>query len=555
MAAGAVLLAVFVFGGNACRSYHRRPADLPLPYRQAEDAFRLGDNERAARGYRVFLQENPRTELVPRAYYKLALAEFRRGRYTECLAVLDEMERKFPERAWPRVDELRGDVQYRRGYTISALRWWESAWSRAEGELRRKLRARLVDIAGAMPAGELRRALDVLGTDEIRGLVRSRLAAESRRHAKATTPAPVPVQPFPSAPVPTGAPSKIGCLLPLSGPYALYADRLLDGARLAMDGDEDRLLVRDTAGEGATARARLDELIRDPSVIAVVGPLRSRVADAVIPRAERAKLPLLLLSQRAVPPADYVVQPTTTEADQVRELVDYATGILGVRHFGILYPNTAYGRLLARSFQDALAEAGGVVAGMMSYEPDSASFRPQERAVDRWIRSEDARAVFIPDNADRAVPLGRRLRRRHPELVLLGSDGWHGPGLAQAPAALDGAVFVDGFFGQSRRPATQAFVAAYRAAYRKSPDILGAQAYDAVKLVRAALAAGARSRNELLPRLRALRAIDGAAGRIVTEMPGFSRHAFLLELAGGKIREIEDTAPSPAATPSSVPPR
>ena len=76
--------------------------DAPLPFRQAEDNFRLGNYEKAVRGYQVFLDSEASEEydeLVPRAYYRMAMAEYRRGRYSECLAVLDRMERRAARQA------------------------------------------------------------------------------------------------------------------------------------------------------------------------------------------------------------------------------------------------------------------------------------------------------------------------------------------------------------------------------------------------------------------------------------------------------------------------
>ena len=107
-----------------------RRQELPLPYRQAEDAFRLGDYERAAAAYKAYLRVAEEDELVPRAYYKLALAEFRRGQHAQCLAVLDEMDAELPGRRFARVYELRADCEQARGNGVSAVRWWEMAKSK-----------------------------------------------------------------------------------------------------------------------------------------------------------------------------------------------------------------------------------------------------------------------------------------------------------------------------------------------------------------------------------------------------------------------------------------
>jgi ABC-type branched-subunit amino acid transport system substrate-binding protein len=139
--------------------------------------------------------------------------------------------------------------------------------------------------------------------------------------------------------------------------------------------------------------------------------------------------------------------------------------------------------------------------------------------------------------------------------VLLGSNGWNDPA-ALAPAAedIDGAVFVDGFFASSHRRATQDFVAAYRSAYGSTPEILEAQAYDAAKLVAAALHSGARSRPQVIAALQTPRNFDGAAGTVAVGPEGIQRQLFLLRVAGGAISEVSaPTRPAPAALPPPVP--
>jgi tetratricopeptide (TPR) repeat protein len=146
-----------------------------MSYRQAEDAFRLGDYERAARGYEIFLRIHEPEDIVPRAYYKLALARFRQGDSDECLRVLDRMERQLEGRKFPRVDQLRGDVEQARGNTVSALRWWEIAWMEAEGDERIEMFRHIRTGVSQLDESALASARTVLQADETRALVDARL--------------------------------------------------------------------------------------------------------------------------------------------------------------------------------------------------------------------------------------------------------------------------------------------------------------------------------------------------------------------------------------------
>lgn len=522
-----------------------RREELPLPYRQAEDAFRLGDYDRAVAAYKAYLHVAEEDDLIPRAYYKLALAEFRRGRHGECLAVLDELEVELPDRRWARVYELRADCEQGRGNVVSAIRWWEMAWMEAEDDHRIEIQRRIRHAVAGLPASALPSARAAVQTPEIQALI----DAQQRDGARAARDQGVPGEPSDiAAPPPTSAVNlRIGCLLPLTGSYAVYGQRSLNGIRLGLERDADRLVVRDTQGQPQMARAALDELIADPNVVAILGPLRSKEAEAVAIRAERAGVPLVLLSQRDVAGGRFLLQPVMTYERQASELAEHATVVMGVRNVGVLYPRDEYGSGLADAFERELTRRGGRIVGVLAYEPGAKEFPVEALTVQKWMSDDGLQAVFIPDFAATAVELGRLLRRAHPALTLLGSNGWNDPGrLGPASEDLEGAVFVDGFFSASTRPATQAFVSSYRSTYGGEPEILEAQAHDAAMLVRKAIEAGARSRTQIGPALASLRTFDGAAGTIGVGPDGLQRELFLLRLARGAISEI-----APLAVPGS----
>jgi ABC-type branched-subunit amino acid transport system substrate-binding protein len=274
-----------------------------------------------------------------------------------------------------------------------------------------------------------------------------------------------------------------------------------------------------------------------PEVLGVIGPLRSDDAAALAPHAEETGMPMIALSQREGIAGAYVIQPTMTHERQADALAEYAVGLLGLRTFGIIYPSDAYGSGLADAFRTEVTKRNGQIVGAVSYGPDANEFGVEVLTMKKWV-DEGLDAVFLPGYADGGITLARALRHARPELRLFGSNGWHDPAqLAGAANELEGLVFVDGFFADSQRPSTRSFVSAYQGAYQMAPDILEAQAYDAASLLYRALQAGARSRAEVVPQLRALRGFDGASGTIAIGPSGVQRELFVLQLAGGQIRE------------------
>jgi ABC-type branched-subunit amino acid transport system substrate-binding protein len=553
MRARAVLLMagwLAIYAG-ACASF-MTPPEPPLPYRQAEDAFRLGDYERAVRGYRVFVGTQEQEELIPRAYYKMALAEFRRGRYEACLEVLDELEKRFPDERWAQVPALRGDAEEGRGNLISALRWWEIAWQSAENDAQAALQRRLADGIRQMPADVLQAAKKVLSTAEAHALVEARLKELA---SGATAPGARPAAGVPAPGVPLGTAVRIAALLPLSGPYAAYGQRSLNGLRLALGADANRWVVHDTRGESQVARAALDRLAADPTVVAVIGPLRSEVAEHLAPLAERAGLPMLALAQRAGPSGRFVAQLALTPERQAGAIADYTVTEMGIGRFGIIHPADTYGNALADAFRHAVTRRGAAVVGALAYAPSAREFGVEALTVQKWRAEDGVQAIYAPATAETAVLLAGAVRQAVPDLVLLGSNGWNDlDRLSDAGGVVDGAVFVDGFFAGSGRAATQKFVAGYQAAHGGLPGILEAQAYDAATLLQQLLAAGVRARGEVMPRLRGLGAFDGASGRLWFRPDGIERDVFLLRFSGGVIQELIPRARRRAVVGGAPPP-
>jgi branched-chain amino acid transport system substrate-binding protein len=557
--------------GAGCSKRSVPLEDAPLPFRQAEDSFRLGNYEKAARDYQIFLDSEASEdydELVPRAYYRLAMAEYRRGRYSECLAALDRMERRLPDKQWPQVDILRGDAELARGNPISALHWWEEGWKISDGEDKREAHQHIADALDRMDTNALTRARTVVTTSEVRAMVDTRLHSPGGT-TTTTTASTAPPTPISSAPAPetgappavplgediAGPPPRIGVLLPLSGQYATYGQRSLNAIKLALGDQAGSLVVRDDKGEAASGRAAFDELANDPTIGVVIGPLRSKVSEAVAPRAEHAGIPLVVLSQETIS-GRWVVQPVMTAERQAAELAEYAIG-RGLRKFGALYPNDPYGIALSQAFRQQVEQRGGQMVGSLTYDPNQKEFSVELLSLDKWVKGDGLQAVFIPDFAPTAIPLATQLRHAQPTVVLLGSNGWNDLS-ALGPAAddLEGAVFVDGFFASSQRRATQDFVVAYRSAYGGTPDILEAQAYDAAKLVAAALQSGVRSRPRVLAALQSPRTFEGATGSVTVASGGIQRQLFVLRIATGTISEVGPSrsanAPPPVPVAGSV---
>ncbi len=175
-------------------------------------------------------------------------------------------------------------------------------------------------------------------------------------------------------------PFTIGCVLPLSGPYAIFGQRALNGIELALnqigatgEGIPFRLIVRDSRSDSVAAAAAVDALDQQ-KVGAILGPMSA--AESASSAAQSRGIPIIVFTQREGVPdiGPYVLRNFITPHMQVRSLVAYAVEMLGAKRFAILYPDENYGWRYMNLFWDQVLEKGGVVNAIEAYDPASTDF-------------------------------------------------------------------------------------------------------------------------------------------------------------------------------------
>jgi branched-chain amino acid transport system substrate-binding protein len=145
------------------------------------------------------------------------------------------------------------------------------------------------------------------------------------------------------------------------------------------EGTKMELIVRDTGGSPEKALAELETLVNTEKVAGVIGPLSSKTATVVSQKAQELGVPIVTLTQRSdiVETGDMVFRNFLTPAQEIDSLVQMATVQLGLKRFGILYPDNTYGRFCMNLFWDRLDEMGGSVTAVEAYPPDGTDFADQ----------------------------------------------------------------------------------------------------------------------------------------------------------------------------------
>jgi branched-chain amino acid transport system substrate-binding protein len=271
-------------------------------------------------------------------------------------------------------------------------------------------------------------------------------------------------------PQPSGVTLSIGVDVQLTGPEAASGRTVLDAVnRVVQDEYHGHieglpLTVRqfDDSANGrrdpAQGRRNLDRMVADSTLVGVVGPLNSDVAEGEIPIANAAHLVMVSpaassgcltknLPSCITPPADLrpsgpneFFRVVATDAGEPTALLQYATSTLHATRFAVGSDGQYYGKTVRTGFEAALKKAGLAPATTAEFDPNN------QAAIDAFLaeaKAAGADAVFFGGReAGGACKL--RLRMQTPfgtTAPFLGGNGISGPTCLKDAGAMAPGVY------------------------------------------------------------------------------------------------------------------
>ena len=265
--------------------------------------------------------------------------------------------------------------------------------------------------------------------------------------------------------------------------------------------------------------------------------------EAAAKKAQSFGIPLISLSQKEgiTQIGDNVFSVAMTAESQVNAITEWAVSNKKIKNFGIVYPSTLFGNTYKDLFLKALSTAGGKIVMSQGYGETTFDFGGLFRQPNKRYG-----ALFIPDSYKAVGFIASTLLSEGVENVqLIGINRWNNPELVERGGeALQGAVFVDGFFDGSTSTSVQRFVTTFEQAYGMKPTILEAQSFDAAKIaIKALQSTGGAHPQDIKATLTNLPDVEGSTGSV-----GFDsnrepiKKLFLLTVKKENIVELQDSA-------------
>lgn len=318
---------------------------------------------------------------------------------------------------------------------------------------------------------------------------------------------------------------KIGLLAPTSGDLAVYGQAVYNSAMMAVtelnaaggiDGATIELIHYDNEGDPTKTMNLFNRLVDEDEIVALVGPVISGTSLVVGPLAEEAGIPMLTptaTNPEVTPGLDFVFRACYIDPYQGRVVAKFAQENLDAKT-AVIFRNVSndYSIGLADAFEVAFT---GELLGDEGYTAEDNDFK----AIISKISDLDPDVIFIPDYFNTVGLIAKQLNEAGVDATLLGGDGWDSIQNDYA-AEVEGDFFANHYATSDESPIVQNFISEYEAQFGETPNALGALAYDATKVMAAAITTAGSTDGAAIRDALASTEMDAVCGKITFDADG-----------------------------------
>lgn len=336
---------------------------------------------------------------------------------------------------------------------------------------------------------------------------------------------------------------RIGINTEVTGTGAQIGDLSIRAARLAIEeinaaggvnGIPLELVVRDCRSDVATAAAEYRHAVAADELVALLGPLKSAYAIAMVPEHRGSALPMFIGATNDTltsPDHPNLFRMRPSDRITAAAMVALAVEELDARRVGIIHDSDAFGSGGARRVAAELEQRGMQPAASVSYPTGAKGFDELVHAM--AAASVDTVLIYGTNPTDVGVLL-RAIRYWKLDVTIVTSPGGASAVTRNVAAeAQDGIyVAVDAIFSDSTAGA--AFEAAFLQRFGMPPDTYVAWYYDAIYLIAETLRRAEAGPARLGVAIRGA-VYHGAQGRYQFDAAGEGlHHVTLVRMGGGE---------------------
>ncbi len=574
------VLSLFTFAAFA----QERPAsrEVETQLKQGVDFFNAGRYEEALTVFDGLLKGNVAHQRQTAALYMRARCTYQLGRLEPATRTLEELQQNFPRSNYVQhAHALLGMIASRkREYLDAAVEFlWVTETAR-NPELRNQAAewARIV-LEDYLSLSELRRLRqNYTGARGlplvVAALARDELAFGSREAGekliddflRATPDTPVRAeleQLRRTGGEPVATVCRIGVVLPLTGFNADAGMGVYRGIKYAHMGvgtnghtsgaqimPAIQLVVRDSESSMVRALKVTQDLLDDPTVMAIIGEVESSITGAIAALANAKGVPFLApaATENGIGGlGENVFQINADRERKGRALAEYAFNYLNARTFVTIAPQDDYGQQMADGFSAAVDSLGGEIVAQKWYygEPQDLgrTFKAIREAAFRKAQKDSVRnstlpyesrspvanrealevpitninAIFLPLHEEDIRLVATQRAYYNLQSLILGGDNWYTDDITKSKELqryVDGAIFASDYFINLDDARFKQFRNDFRIRMGTTPEKWEILGYDTASLLLKAMQQDARNRNQIQQALRQTSVFSGIKGEI-----------------------------------------
>ncbi|MFZ5968073.1 MAG: ABC transporter substrate-binding protein [Bacillota bacterium] len=291
---------------------------------------------------------------------------------------------------------------------------------------------------------------------------------------------------------------KIGAVLPLTGDVATFGESSKNALELLKEevnsnggvlGKKITFIYEDDENKPASSANAAQKLINNDNVVGLIGSVASKCSLAIGPIANAAKIPMITPTSTnpkvTTEGGEYVFRACFIDPFQGTVLAKFATEDLKAKKAAVLYDvANDYTKGLAEFFKKGFEELGGEIVAFETYNTGDTDFNAQLTN----IKNTNPDVLLLPDYYNTVGLIAKQARALGIEAAFLGGDGWDSPDLFTVGGdAVNNGYFSNHFSPDDTSEEVVVFRKAFEAKYSKTPDALAGLAYDAGKILLAAI--------------------------------------------------------------------
>ena len=293
-----------------------------------------------------------------------------------------------------------------------------------------------------------------------------------------------------------GATTKIGMVLPVTGPAADSGRYALIGAKIAVEqvnkaggilGKPIELITEDDQTTNPGAVLAFSKLASQPDIVAFLGSIRSTQNHAMAPDILKTGKPVMF---GGTDPTlthmgnQWLFRCRPNDSYSGRVLADFGMNTIGKKKWAIVHSTDAFGTAGGKALAEAITKGGGTIALDQGYANQSQDFTPVVLAVKQ--SGADILGSYFTFENDLGI-FARQLRQLGVTIPYVGS-----PSIVNVVATKLAGPALYGTYGvadyaEESSEGSKAFGKAYRDVAKVAPDNQASWPYDAIIILAKAM--------------------------------------------------------------------